>query len=115
MYVEPRPLARKFLEAVSKIFTVYVYTAGEKKYADTVLNIIDPDQLIERRFYRESCKKQDGTLIKDLKHLKKTIRTKQEMVLVDDNSLSIEKNYPFAIQASAFEGDQKDKGLLSIF
>lgn len=89
MYVEPRPLARQFLSAVAEIFTVYVYTAGEKKYADTVLNIIDPDQLIEKRFYRDSCKKQEGTWIKDLKYLKKTIKTKQEMVLVDDNMLSI--------------------------
>lgn len=54
-----------------------------------MLNIIDPDQLIEKRFYRESCKKQEGTWIKDLKYLKKTIKTKQEMVLVDDNMLSI--------------------------
>lgn len=73
-----------------------------------MLNIIDPDQLIEKRFYRESCKKQEGTWIKDLKYLKKTIKTKQEMVLVDDNMLSIEKNYPFAIEAKAFEGDQQD-------
>jgi TFIIF-interacting CTD phosphatase-like protein len=80
-----------------------------------VLNIIDPDQLIEKRFYRESCKKQEGTWIKDLKYLKKTIKTKQEMVLVDDNMLSIEKNYPFAIEAKAFEGDQQDQALLGIF
>jgi len=37
------------------------------------------------------------------------------MILVDDNSLSIEKNYPFAIQIKAFEGNQADKELLAIF
>lgn len=37
------------------------------------------------------------------------------MVLVDDNSLSIERNYPFAIQIKAFEGDQTDQELLTIF
>lgn len=42
MYVEPRPLAKQFLKALSEIFTIYIYTAGRKTYADTVLNIIDP-------------------------------------------------------------------------
>ena len=46
MFVEPRPLAKQFLKTVAEIFTVYIYTAGEKKYADAVLNIIDPDNLI---------------------------------------------------------------------
>ena len=115
MFVEPRPLAKHFLESVAEIFTVYVYTAGEKKYADAVLNVLDTKNLIEKRFYRDSCKKQNGTIVKDLKYLKKTLRTKQEMVLVDDNHLSINKNYPFAIQAEPFEGDQKDQGLVPIF
>ncbi len=46
MYVEPRPYAKQFLESVAEIFTVYVYTAGKKKYADAVLNIIDPKKII---------------------------------------------------------------------
>ena len=38
MYVESRPLLQEFLTAVSNIFDVYVYTAGNKSYADAVLN-----------------------------------------------------------------------------
>lgn len=79
------------------------------------MNIIDPDNRIQKRFYRDSCKKQGGVIIKDLKHLKKVLRSKQEMVLVDDNCISIEKNYPFAIQVKAFEGEQSDRELLGIF
>ena len=106
MYVEPRPLASLFLKTVAEIFTVYVYTAGEKKYADSVLNVIDPENLIQKRFYRDSCKKEQGVVIKDLKHLRSLLRSKQEMVLVDDNKRSIEKNYPFAIEIKPFEGNQ---------
>lgn len=54
-------------------------------------------------------------VIKDLKHLKRSIRSKQEMVLVDDNRHSIEKNYPFALEIKAFEGNQEDQELLVIF
>lgn len=41
MYVEPRPFAHDFLLSCSEIFTIYVYTAGKKKYADQVLDQID--------------------------------------------------------------------------
>ena len=42
MYVEPRPMVQEFLKAVSEVFTLYVYTAGKKNYADRVLKVIDP-------------------------------------------------------------------------
>jgi hypothetical protein len=34
-----------------------VYTAGKKKYADTVLDQLDESGVIEKRFYRDSCRK----------------------------------------------------------
>ncbi len=106
MFIEPRPFAKQFLKAVSEIFTVYIYTAGKKTYADTVLNIIDAEKTIQKRFYRDSCRKVDGKLVKDLKYLKKTLKIKEQMFLVDDNTDSINNNYPFALKINAFEGRQ---------
>ena len=74
MFIEPRPFANDFLIAASEIFTIYVYTAGKKKYADIVLNALDTNNVIEKRFYRDSCKKINGNFIKDLKYLKRTAR-----------------------------------------
>lgn len=116
MYVEPRPLAKQFLQTASEIFTIHIYTAGRKNYADSVLRVLDPEnKFIERRFYRESCRKVEGKLVKDLKYLKKTFRIKEEMILVDDNTDSINHNYPFALKIEAFEGDQNDRALLETF
>ena len=42
MFIEKRPFLDQFLDAVNKIFDIWVYTAGNKKYADLVLNQIDP-------------------------------------------------------------------------
>ena len=42
MFIEKRPLLDEFLDAVNKIFDVWVYTAGNRKYADAVLDEIDP-------------------------------------------------------------------------
>ncbi len=115
MYIEPRPFANDFLLACNEIFTIYVYTAGKKKYADQVLDKIDINGVIEKRFYRDSCKKVNGNIIKDLRYLKKVLRVKKEMILVDDNSDSIKHNYPFAVKVEAFEGDQQDGHLKTIF
>lgn len=46
MYIETRPFAKDFLVAAAEIFTIYVYTAGAKNYADTVLDSIDSDGVI---------------------------------------------------------------------
>lgn len=103
MYVEPRPYAKEFLKAVSQIFTVYIYTAGRKRYADKVLDHLDEEKtLIDKRFYRDSCIKLNGNVIKDLRHLKRASKSKSEMILVDDNEHSINHNYPFAVKVKAF-------------
>ena len=115
MFVEPRPMVQQFLQAVSEVFTIYVYTAGKKNYADRVLNIIDPKGLIEKRFYRDSCRRVGGKFLKDLKHIKRSLRVKDSMILVDDNQDSVNNNYPFAVVIEAFEGDQKDRTLTQTF
>ena len=116
MYVEKRPFLFEFLEAVNQIFDVWVYTAGNKKYADAVLNSVDPKgKLIQRRFYRDTCRKADGVFYKDLKHLKKVSKVNADMILVDDNKVSIGHNYPFAIQIEEFEGRQQDSALIDLF
>lgn len=37
------------------------------------------------------------------------------MILIDDNTVSIGHNYPFAIKIKEFEGDQADRELGAIF
>ena len=53
MYVYRRPGLEKFLQSVSKFCELWVYTAAEKEYADAILNSIDLNGLISKRFYRD--------------------------------------------------------------
>lgn len=44
-----------FLKEMAKHFEIFVYTASLKEYADPVIDIIDPENLVAQRLYREHC------------------------------------------------------------
>lgn len=67
IYVRLRPFLQEFLEKVSEMFEIIVFTASKSIYADQLLDILDPDKkFFSRRLYRESCVFLDGTYTKDL-------------------------------------------------
>lgn len=67
VYVKQRPFLHKFLERVSDMFEVVIFTASQSIYANQLLDILDPDEkFISRRLYRESCMFSDGNYTKDL-------------------------------------------------
>ncbi|KAL5990029.1 hypothetical protein ACLOJK_010925 [Asimina triloba] len=67
VYVRQRPHLQLFLERVSEMFEIIIFTASQSIYAEQLLNILDPNgKLISRRVYRESCVFADGSYTKDL-------------------------------------------------
>ncbi|CAA7057807.1 unnamed protein product [Microthlaspi erraticum] len=76
--IKLRPFVREFQQEANKLFTMYVYTMGNSSYAQTVLDLIDPDRVyFEDRVitYEKSPTK------KTLAHLAVDKRT---VVIVDD-------------------------------
>lgn len=83
IFVKIRPYLAHFLQVVSRLFEVAVFTASLNKYADKVLDYLDPQgNLFTHRLFREHCTEVDGSYVKDLSLLGRPL----ERVLIVDNS-----------------------------
>lgn len=60
-----------------------VWTAGQKDYADRILDILDPEKIITRRLYRDSCINIEGTYVKDLDRIEPKVDL-TKTVIVDN-------------------------------
>ena len=77
-----RPYCLQFLEEMSKIFEIIIFTAALKDYADSILDILDPHKkFIKYRLYRQHTSVCGITFCKDLSKIGRDL----EKSLIVDN------------------------------
>lgn len=96
---------------MAKHYEIIVYTASREKYADPLLDILDQDNVIRTRLYRESCVFFDGFYIKDLSRLNRDL---SQTIIVDNSPNSYIFHPENAIDCSSFIDDPFDKELYNI-
>ena len=85
-----RPKVEEFLEKVTQMFEVFIFTAGTKEYADQILDTLCPQIDVLHRHYRDSCTMKSHKVKKDLKIFGKPLK---DIIMVDDN-LHMRDFYP---------------------
>ena len=111
---QTRPLLRNFLRNVSRNWEVVIFTASLQAYADVILDDIDGNGYISRRFYRNDCTLVEGVPVKDLRKVNSKIDLRRT-VIVDDTPQNFSLHRENGIQIKAFRGgDTSDKELMKL-
>lgn len=77
-----RPGVQDLLQRLAKHYEIVVYTASLAKYANPLLDILDPDGHVSARLFREHCAYHSGSYVKDLAALGRSL----SRTLIVDNS-----------------------------
>ena len=107
-FIQIRPGTEDFLIDLSKYYEIVIFTAALQKYADIVINSIDPNRVISSRLYRQHTISIGNSNVKDLTKLGRDLR----YVIIVDNCLE-----NFALQSRNglkiidFEGNEFDDEL----
>ena len=113
IFVYKRPYLDIFLKEMRKIYNIYVFTASIEKYAKPLLDKLDKDNLIIKKFYRESCLLSEGKFIKDLNSLNLNINLK-DIIIIDNNPFSYKFNKNNGIPIKSWHFDKSDTELIKI-
>jgi len=111
VYVIKRPGVDEFLVEMAKEYEIVVYTASLNKYADPLLDLLDPHKTIRARLFRESCVYFEGSYVKDLSLLNRDL---SQTIIVDNSAASYIFHPENAIDCSSFIDDPSDRELNQI-
>lgn len=111
VYSYKRPYMEEFLQWVSQLFEVVVFTAAQQEYGEQLLSKLDNTHLLEHKLYRDSCRFVKGAYVKDLNVLGRNLN---EIILIDDALYSFSYQIDNGIPIKGWYGDAKDKALLHL-
>ena len=104
-----RPFCFKFLEDMSKIFEIAIFTASTQDYADSILDIIDPSKkLIKYRLYRHHISICGMAFVKDLTKLGRNLN---RCIIIDNLADNFKLQPNNGIQCDTWNDDMKDTQL----
>jgi len=111
VYVQKRPGVDHFLEEMGSKFEVVVFTASLDKYANPVLDILDPKGFVKVRLFREACVQHYGNYVKDLSLLGRRL---EDTLIIDNSPFSYMFQPDNAIPITSWFNDKTDRELYDL-
>ena len=110
VFVAVRPGTLEFLEKMAEYYEVVIFTASLSKYANPLMDILDPNKLCTSRLFREHCVFRDQTYMKDMSKLGRPI---SDVILIDNSPNSYRPQPENALPCTSWYDDQDDTELYS--
>ncbi|KAJ2742128.1 CTD phosphatase Fcp1 [Coemansia sp. BCRC 34301] len=98
-FIKMRPGLQEFLERVSQLYEMHIYTMGTKPYANAVAAMIDP----ERRFFNGRILSRDESGSMTRKTLKRLFPVDTSMVVILDDRADVWEWSPNLIKVHPYE------------
>lgn len=111
IYVLFRPGAEEFLEKMSKLYEVVIFTASLSKYAGPLLDKLDKNKFCSYRLFREHCTVINNGFVKDLKKLGRDMK---DVIIIDNNPVSYSLNVENGFPIKSWIDDVNDRELIKI-
>lgn len=108
VYVLKRPYTDEFLAACSELYEIVLFTASLSKYADPLLDMLDTQETLDYRLFRDSCVQRDYCYVKDLSKLGRSLK---DSIIVDNSPQSYVFQPINAIPIPSWFDDPEDKAL----
>ena len=106
-----RPYASEFLEHMSRVFEIVIFTAALKEYADWIIDRIDLTGWISHRLYREHTQSHSGIFLKDLSRLGRDLSS---IIIVDNNAENFQLQPENGICIKTWHNDPNDNALFQL-
>ena len=111
VYVLKRPGVDDFLKRLHKHYELIIYTASLSKYADPLLDWLDPKNYCAYRLFREHCTYFNGIFVKDLSRLDRPLK---DCMIIDNSPTSYLFHPECAIPTVSWYDDQSDMELYQL-
>ena len=111
IHVLVRPGVEKFIKTMKDYYEIIIFTASISKYADILMNIIDPNNYCPYRLFREHCSFINNNYVKDLKKLGRNLK---DTIIVDNSPLSYSFHPNNGLPILSWFDDYRDNELENI-
>ena len=111
IHVLKRPYVDEFLDKMSQLYEIVIFTASISDYANPLLNKLDPRRRICHRLFREHCTSSGNLFIKDLR---KVGRDLKDTIIIDNNPISYLYNKENGIPILTWHSSQSDNELMKL-
>ena len=106
-----RPYVDEFLKEISNFFEIYVFTASMEEYASPVIDLMNKNNVVKGKFFRQDCIFTDGLYIKDLYKVSNNLK---DVIIIDNNPSSYVTNEDNGIPIKTWYEDLNDNELMKL-